>query len=177
MLAISVDIETDGPIPGDYSMISLGAVVIEESLNRKYYSTLSPISDDYVESALAISDFSREETLTFLDPYDVMNEFSSWLELLVLDSSEDSLPIFVGDNNGFDFMFVSWYFWHFLGRNPFGHSSQNINSWYRGLTKTTSGSGFKKFRKTKHTHNALDDAISNATAVLAIQQIYDCKLV
>jgi len=31
---IMVDIEADGPIPGDYSMISFGAVVVEPGLER-----------------------------------------------------------------------------------------------------------------------------------------------
>ncbi len=29
-----VDIESDGPIPGDYSMICFGAVVVEEGLQK-----------------------------------------------------------------------------------------------------------------------------------------------
>ena len=30
------DIEADGPIPGDYSMVSLGAVIVEPGLARSY---------------------------------------------------------------------------------------------------------------------------------------------
>ena len=32
-----VDIEADGPIPGDYSVISFGTVVIEPGLERTFY--------------------------------------------------------------------------------------------------------------------------------------------
>lgn len=32
MAYIMVDIESDGPIPGDYSMISFGAVLVNEKL-------------------------------------------------------------------------------------------------------------------------------------------------
>ena len=35
-----VDIEADGPIPGDYSMICFGAVVVEPSLNKTFYGKL-----------------------------------------------------------------------------------------------------------------------------------------
>jgi len=28
--------------------------------------------------------------------------------------------LFISDNDGFDWQFVNWYFWHFLGQNPFG---------------------------------------------------------
>jgi hypothetical protein len=31
-----IDVETDGPIPGDYSMISIGAVVVEPSLTKTF---------------------------------------------------------------------------------------------------------------------------------------------
>ena len=32
-----VDVESDGPIPGDYSMISFGAIIVEPTLNRTFY--------------------------------------------------------------------------------------------------------------------------------------------
>jgi hypothetical protein len=38
------------------------------------------------------------------------------------------LGVFVSDNNGFDWQFINWYFWHFTGANPFGHSSTNLGS-------------------------------------------------
>ena len=38
-----VDIESDGPIPGDYSMISIGAVVVDEQLDKTFYGQLKPI--------------------------------------------------------------------------------------------------------------------------------------
>ncbi len=34
---IMIDIESDGPIPGDYSMISIGAVVVDEKLDKTFY--------------------------------------------------------------------------------------------------------------------------------------------
>ena len=45
MAYIMVDIEADGPIPGDYSMVCLGAVVVEPALVRTFYGQLRPISD------------------------------------------------------------------------------------------------------------------------------------
>ena len=38
---IMVDIESDGPIPGDYSMIAIGAVIVDGSLDTTFYSQLS----------------------------------------------------------------------------------------------------------------------------------------
>jgi DNA polymerase III epsilon subunit-like protein len=160
---IMVDVETDGPIPGDYSMIALGAVVVEDGLARTFKAYLRPISNEYQEEALAVGGFTRIECLKderFMDPYDAMDAFRIWINSLGIKS-----PIFIADNNGFDWMFVCWYFHHFLGKNPFGFSSQNLNSLYKGLTRDAFAS-FKHLRKTKHTHDPVDDAMGNAEALL-----------
>jgi hypothetical protein len=69
---VMVDIEADGPIPGDYSMVSLGAVIVEPGLARTFYGQLRPISNQYVPDALAVSGHTREQTLQFDDPRLVM---------------------------------------------------------------------------------------------------------
>jgi len=40
MSYIMVDVESDGPIPGDYSMISFGAVLVNESLDQTFHGQL-----------------------------------------------------------------------------------------------------------------------------------------
>src|SRR5262245_28088565 len=115
MTYVLVDVESDGPIPGDYSMVCFGAVVVEPALNRTFYGKLRPISDKWIPKALDVSSFSREEVLRFDDPADVMARFDQWLKLSVKDR-----PMFVSDNNGFDWQFINWYFHHLLGKNPFG---------------------------------------------------------
>jgi hypothetical protein len=167
---IMVDVESDGPIPGDYSMISFGAVLVNDTLDQTFYGQLRPISDKYIPEALAVSGFSREETLGFDDPGAVMEAFGTWIKEKCKDR-----PIFISDNNGFDWMFICWYFHRFTGRNPFGHSSQNLGSLYKGIVKDMS-KNFKHLRKTKHTHHPVDDAKGNAEAVLAIRSEYGLKI-
>ncbi len=48
MSYIMVDIEADGAIPGDYSMISFGAVIVDDKLDRTFYGKLKPISDKWI---------------------------------------------------------------------------------------------------------------------------------
>ena len=79
-----VDIEADGPIPGDYSMVSFGAVVVEPTLSRSFYGRLRPISDRWIPEALAVSGHSRDETLGFDGPAAVMAGFASSPSLLSL---------------------------------------------------------------------------------------------
>ena len=162
---IMVDVEADGPIPGDYSMISFGAVVVEPALNRSFYGQLKPISDEFVPAALAVSGFSREECLAFDDPQTVMQAFHDWLI-----SNCKGRPLFISDNNGFDWQFINWYFHHFLGKNPFGFSSTNLGSLYKGLKKDVFVN-FKHLRKSKHTHHPVDDARGNAEAMLRMREM------
>lgn len=164
MTYIMVDIESDGPIPGDYSMISFGAVVVDEELDKTFYSRLKPISENFIPAALAVSGHTREETLQFDDPKQVMTNFKNWIAQHCQDR-----PIFISDNNGFDWMFICWYFHHFIDANPFGHSSQNLGSLYKGLVKDTF-KNFKHLRKTKHTHHPVDDAKGNAEALLSMKK-------
>lgn len=65
MAYVMVDVESDGPIPGDYSMISFGAVLANDALDKTFYGQLRPISDKYIPEALAVSNHTREETLSF----------------------------------------------------------------------------------------------------------------
>lgn len=159
---VMVDVEADGPIPGDYSMISFGAVIVQPGLEQTFYGRLKPISDRFIPEALAVSGFSREETLGFDDPAQVMADFREWLQ-----QHATGRTLFVSDNNGFDWQFVNWYFHHFLGENPFGHSSTNLGSLYKGLQRDMFVN-FKHLRKTKHTHHPVDDAKGNAEALLTM---------
>lgn len=170
MAYIMIDVESDGPIPGDYSMISFGAVLVTEHLDKTFYGKLKPISDKYILEALTVSGFTREETLAFDDAASVMTSFADWIKTVAKDR-----PVFISDNNGFDWMFICWYFHHFTGSNPFGHSSQNLGSMYKGLVKDTF-QNFKHLRKTAHTHNPVDDAKGNAEALLALKNEYKLKI-
>jgi hypothetical protein len=170
MSYIMVDIEADGPIPGDYSMICFGAVVVEPTLSKTFYGQLRPISDRWIPEALAISSFTREQALEFPDPESVMRQFQVWLS----EHSPDR-PMFISDNNGFDWQFINWYFHHFIGVNPFGFSSTNLGSLYKGIVRDTT-QNFKHLRKTPHTHNPVDDAKGNAEALLAVKDAFQLKI-
>ena len=170
MTYVMVDIEADGPIPGDYSMVCFGAVIVEPVLERTFYGKLAPISEKWVPEALAVSGFSREETLQFAAPARTMANFDAWLK-----TNAAGRPLFVADNNGFDWQFINWYFHHFLGSNPFGFSSMNLGSLYKGLVKDTFAS-FKHLRKTRHTHNPVDDALGNAEALLHMKESMGLKI-
>lgn len=170
MSYIMVDIESDGPIPGDFSMVCFGAVIVEPTLSKTFYGQLRPISDRWIPEALEVSGFNREQTLAFPDAESVMRQFMAWIA-----EHSSGRPMFISDNNGFDWQFINWYFHHFIGSNPFGHSSSNLGSLYKGLVRDTS-KNFKHLRRTPHTHNPVDDAIGNAEALLVLKTEFELKI-
>src|SRR5262249_10022030 len=124
----------------------------------------------YVDEALKVSGFTRDETLGFDPPEKAMSAFRDWLAQHTKGRS-----FFISDNNGFDWQFINWYFHHFLGANPFGHSSANLGSLYKGLVQDPFVK-FKHLRKTKHTHNPVDDARGNAEALLEMKEKMGLKM-
>lgn len=161
---ISVDIEASGPIPGEYSMLSLGACVVGEA-SKTFYSEFKPISEKYVHEAVDVSKLSLEKLKSSgVEPELGMREFENWIK----EVSSEKRPVFTAFNATFDWMFVAYYFHRFLGRNPFGISGLDIKAYYMGKFDTSwSETAKRNFDKRflsskKHTHNALDDAIEQA---------------
>lgn len=165
MKYIVTDIESDGPIPHDYAMVSFAAIVLEPALDRTFFAELCPVSEQFQPEALKVCGYTREETLKFPKPEVVMPKFVSWLDSI---RKPKERLMFVSDNNGFDWQFINWYLWHFTGGNPFGHTSTNISCLYKGMVKDTF-QNFKHLRDTPHTHDPLDDVKGNAEALLKMK--------
>lgn len=158
---LSLDVEADGPCPGLYSMVSFALVSVEDP-DINFYTTLSPISDQYVVEALNVCNFTRDETLGFTDPKHAIEKMQHWIH----QQNISGRPIIWSDNPAFDWQFLNYYCHKYLGSNPFGHSARRIGDYYSGLSgHPRNATQWKKLRDGKHTHNALDDARGNATAL------------
>jgi hypothetical protein len=173
---ISIDIESDGPIPGDYSMSSLGAVVVG-SPEHTFYREFRPISDRFDPQAAAVSGLDRSRLMASgQDPAEGMREFASWIASVTAGGR----PVFVAFNATFDWMFVHWYFIHFVGDDPFGISGLDIKAYYMAaLAKRTWAETTKKaieprfLSERPHTHNALDDACEQAEVFAKLRVFVD----
>lgn len=166
MSLVIVDVEADGPIPGKYSMVSFGAIVLEPSLSKTFYGKVKPVSEAWIPEALAVSGITREEHSSFDEPHTVMSEFELWLK-----ENVKGKPVFLSDNLAFDWQWINYYFHYYLGRNPFGVSGRRIGDLYSGMVgDLMKGSEWKRFRKTEHTHNPVDDARGNAEAMLKLRE-------
>lgn len=162
-LYVAVDIEADGPIPGPYSMLSLGMAVVGRP-NLTFYTELRPISDQFVPKALAVCGLDRDRLKESApDAHRAMASAAEWVDRV----GQHGKPIFVAAPAVFDGMFVHWYFMRFLGRNPFAVNGAgvDIRSYWMGAQKVTwretGRETIQKFLGVQlppHTHNALDDA-------------------
>jgi hypothetical protein len=95
-----------------------------------------------------------------------MIRFEQWLQ-----KTSSGHPVFISDNPAFDWQWINYYFHQYVGRNPFGFSARRIGDLYCGMKMDASlNSEWKRLlRKTRHTHNPVDDARGNAEAVLAMK--------
>ena len=164
MSYIVVDVESDGPIIGEHSIVCFGAIIVDKHLDKTFYSKIKPISDKYEPEALAVSGFTREEHLEFNSPEEVMKEFAEWI-----GKNSKGKPILISDNNGYDASWINYYFHKYFGSNPFGWSSRRIGDMFAGFMND-SHYQWKKHRITKHTHNPVDDAKGNAEALLWLKE-------
>lgn len=160
-LYISVDTEASGPIPGEYSLLSIGACVVGEA-TTSFYIELKPLSMHSTKSAIAVTGFDMELlTKTGIEPISAMLSFEGWIKGLV---GEKYRPVMVGFNAPFDWSFINWYMLKFLDRNILGICAIDIKAYIMGMCKlqwgeTTKRKMPKEFRSVlPHTHNAMDDA-------------------
>lgn len=179
---VSVDVETSGPTPGKYSMLSLGACIVGET-HIQFYRELKPISQYYIMEAMRVGakgleclhygeDFDTEsknfkpvKVLEVLsrrgeEPIKVMNDFAEWIN----QNTKGFKPVEAAAPIKFDGMFTAWYFDNFYSKeNPLGYSGEDINSMYRGLTKNRNAKIEQlRLRDGELPHNALEDAIIQA---------------
>lgn len=127
---ISVDIESAGPYPGRYSLLSIGACLVENP-EEGFYIELRPVNQEVVESSLHASHLSVESLAqTGEEPLMAMRMFTDWIRQ-VADASRKALM--VGFNVPYVWSFINHYFLHYLSDNPFGHSAIDIRAFYMGL--------------------------------------------
>ena len=133
---VSVDIETAGPIPGDFSLLSIGACVVDDK-SLTFACELKPLNRNADPMALKVSGLSLE-TLerTGLAPEEAMKRFANWLKGLIYG---DEVLVFVGFNAPFDWSFVNYYFHKFFGENPFGLLCARCQSLLHGCNSLSMG--------------------------------------
>ncbi len=162
---ISIDVETAGPIPSQYAMLSIGACTLGKP-RHKFYIEFKPDKINFLPEALAISNLSMERLAgEGVDPKVAMQSLADWLMEVV---PANHRPLFVAFNAPFDWMFVNEYFYNYLGHNPFGHAALDIKSYFMGQegvpwSQTSMWNiGEQLLKRRQLSHHALQDAIDQA---------------
>lgn len=170
-LYVSVDIETDGPIPVDNSMLSFGAAAFlpdgrQVGTFTRNLETLPGAqgATDTMEWWAKQPDAWEACRVNPYPPAAAMRAFVNWVE--ELSKAFDATPVCVCYPAGFDWTFLYWYMMHFVGKSPFSFQCLDMKSYaMRALNlpfrKTTKKNFPKKWipKEDKHNHVALDDAI------------------
>ncbi|MBT0461659.1 3'-5' exonuclease [Morganella morganii] len=158
---ISVDVETSGPVPGEFSLLSVGACLVHNP-TKSVYIELQPDSLRHDAESLAVTGLNLEHLQQHgLHPVKAMEHLSEWINTV---KQPEMKIIFVGLNAPFDWSFINYYFHKYLGGNPFGFTAIDIKAYYMGFTgcswsETKSSLMAKRLSPiTQPSHNALDDA-------------------
>lgn len=163
---VSTDVETDGPIPGPNSMLSLAsaAYLEDKTLVGTFAINLKPLLEGNADPKTMEWWRSQPEAwqATQIDPQEpsnAMQDYLAWLKSL------PGSPIFVAYPAGFDFLFVYWYLIRFTGESPFSYSALDIKTYAMAMLKTEYSQAAKRNMLKRwtgpisHSHVALDDAI------------------
>ncbi len=173
----SADVETDGPIPGPFSLLSFALVYAgrfdgsrferPRALDRSFYRELRPIAEGFEPDALRVNGLDRERLTRDGDaPEAAMTAASQWVQSI----AGGGYPVLVAYPLSFDWAWLYWYFVRF-SRNgsPFEHSRcfdiKTAFAVKAGRPIADSGRSQLLERlhsKHVHTHNALDDAKEQA---------------
>lgn len=163
---ISTDIETDGPVPTLHSMLSFGSAAYQA--DKTLLSTFSanlhtlptaephPATMQWWQTQPVAWQACRQN---LQDPAQAMLDYVRWIKQL------PGKPVFVGYPAVFDFMFIQWYLYKFVGQSPFSHSALDIKTYAMAMLKCSYRAAVKRnmpkhwFDDLPHTHIALDDAI------------------
>jgi hypothetical protein len=174
VLYLSVDIEADGPIPGQYNMLSFGiAGLLEGDREPSKYFTCNlqkmfpighPDTMKWWTKHIDAWEVTRQNPIS---PKQGMQKFAKWLTSL--KRSYDL--VLIGYPITYDFLFLYWYLVHFTGHSPFGFSGLDIKTFawtqikHRRFTfRETAKRNFPEewLSELHHTHNALEDAQEQA---------------
>jgi hypothetical protein len=164
---VSTDVETDGPAPGQNSMLSFASAAYRS--DKTLIDTFSG-NLEVLEGAT-----SNPQTMAWWQtqqkawkacrrdpqpPELLMPRYVGWLKSL------RAQPVFVGYPAAFDFMFITYYLYKFAGENPFSYSALDIKTYAMAVLRIDFNDVHKRtmpkewFDDLPFTHLPLDDAIS-----------------
>jgi ribonuclease T len=162
---ISIDVETAGPAPSRFPLLSIGACLVNDP-RQTFYVELQPDLEQIEPGALEVSGLDPDRLRqTGIPPAVAMARFADWIHAA---TPPGETPVFVAFNAPFDWMFVQDYFQRYQVENPFGHAALDMKALAMGLLGIEWGDTAMKHVADRLeaditlSHNALQDAIDQA---------------
>ena len=135
-----VDIECSGPVPGLYSMISLGAVVVSEiedassspyHIGETFYVEIKPSAPMVDPGAMKVNGLDLEHlNANGTELAAALQQLADWV---AANTVAGSSPVFVGHNAPFDWSFVN-HGYHAVGLvSPFGYKALDTKALASGV--------------------------------------------
>lgn len=157
---IFVDVEATGASPVNGTMTEFGCV--HEKTLKTFHGILyegTPDPENPAKPIVGPMVATHAEV-----SWDLIN----WLK----EVCGNDRPIFVSDNPAYDFMWIAGMFDRAVYKNPFGHSGRRISDFWAGLQHNFSDTqSWKRFRKTPHDHNPVNDAMGNVEAFQVLKEM------
>jgi hypothetical protein len=173
----SADVETDGPIPGPFSILSFALVYAGSFDGRHFqrphryeqtlYKELRPISENFEPEALRVNGLDRTRlSLEGEAPETAMTEACQWVNVI----AGPAQPVLVAYPLSFDWSWLYWYFIRFsVEGSPFAYSRcfdiKTALAVKAAIPISEAGRSRvdPSLRSSHpHTHHAVDDAIAQA---------------
>ncbi len=182
---VIVDCEASGSTPFSGVLTEFGAVDLAS--DRCFYARLWPSAPDPEHPAVSVvSPGSQPEVMVSFDTADglvkrrlteIRSAFATMQEWLHSLGAESDRSVFVSDNPAYDFLWIADGFDRSGLVNPFGWSGRRIGDLAAGLSGNWRNTqGWKKYRRTVHDHNPLNDARGNAEALRFLLDNYGQQL-
>jgi len=173
----SADVETDGPIPGPFSILSFALVYAgsfdglhfqrPESYQQTLYKELKPISANFEPEALRVNGLDRARLcLEGESPEIAMTEACRWVKR----TAGTAQPVLAAYPLSFDWSWLYWYFIRFSSEgSPFAYSRcfdiKTAVAVKAAIPISQAGRSQidPSLRSSHpHTHHAVDDAVAQA---------------
>lgn len=134
-----IDIEANGPVPGLYDMVSLGATVVYRDasgrllLGDDFYMELKPVAPRFDARAAAIHGLDQARLAAEgLSRAEAGAALSDWV---VEQTRPGTAPCFVGHNAPFDWSYVAHLYAELEQPNPFGYKALDTKAFSAGVLK------------------------------------------
>lgn len=184
-IVFSLDVEASGPIPGPWWMCSFG-ICRTDDVRIAFGAELKPFIVPGVSApddpnalkvvAAGLKDVSWDDALPpeencrrvrahfergGQEPKEALAQLGAWLA----KEAGSNRAVIMGSPVTYDFMWLYWYWWRFMGEMPpFGFSGLDLRSYFMGMHGVDFlGTGKERYLKHypndfAHTHDPLDDA-------------------